>query len=146
MTPYDKSIRKRYFGMRWIAQQEKIEFGFSNPDEAAHYYLRDGSPRACTYCGRIPEQDKVWGLDRINPSFGYVPGNLVPACSSHYEAQQLSCSGSKGRFTLLAWMERSMSRAHGGVVPFALVKKRLNSVYALAAALAAEKETHNAFI
>src|SRR5271155_4975556 len=99
MTPYDKSIRKRYFGMRWIAQQEQTPFGFENLTEAIPFFLKNDQPRPCAYCGRIPEQDKVWGLDRIIPSFGYVPGNLVPACSSHYEAQQLSCSGSKGRFT-----------------------------------------------
>ena len=147
MTPYDKSIRKRFFGMRWVSQQEQTPFGFLTPADAAHYYLKDGNPRPCAYCGRIPEQDKVWGLDRIDPSLGYVPGNLVPACSSHYEASTLSCQGSRARFTLLSWMERSMSRANGNPVPFAIVKQRLQRIYGLAeqlAALAAEKETHNA--
>jgi hypothetical protein len=147
MPPYDKSIRKRYFGMRWIAQQEKIEFGFSNPDEVAHYYLKDGQPRPCAYCGRIPEQNKVWGLDRIDSSLGHIPGNLVPCCSSHPESPQLSCQGSKSKFTLLAWMERNMSRANGGVVPFFVVKQRLKRVYDLAQQLAstdAEKELNHA--
>ena len=138
MTPYDKSIRKRFFGMRWVSQQEQTPFGFLTPTDAAHYYVKDGSPRSCAYCGRIPEQNKVWGLDRIDPSLGYVPGNLVPACSSHYESPQLSCQGSRAKFTLLSWMERSMSRANGNPVPFAIVKQRLQRIYGLATQLAAE--------
>ena len=147
MTPYDKSIRKRFFGMWWVSQQEQTPFGFLTLTDAAHYYVKDGSPRSCAYCGRIPEQDKVWGLDRIDPSLGYVPGNLVPVCSSHYESPQLSCQGSKSKFTLLAWMERSMSRANGSPVPFGVVKQRLARIYRLAAELAAtaaEKEDYHA--
>ena len=144
--PYDKSIKKRYLSMRWISQQEQVPFGLSL-SEASHYYLTNGQPRLCAYCGRIPEQNKVWGLDRIDPSLGYIPGNLVPCCSSHPESPQLSCQGSKSKFTLLAWMERSMSRANGGVVPFFVVKQRLKRVYDLAQQLAsteAEKEINYA--
>ena len=32
MTPYDKSIRKRFFGMRWVSQQEQTPFRVLNPD------------------------------------------------------------------------------------------------------------------
>ena len=146
MTPYDKSIRKRFFGMRWVSQQEQTPFGFLTPTDAAHYYLKDGQSRPCAYCGRIPEQDKVWGLDRIDSSLGHIPGNLVPCCSSHYESQQLSCQASKSNFSLLAWMERSMSRANGGIVPFRVVERRLERIYTLAKELAsieAEKENPN---
>ena len=143
MTPYDKSIKKRYLAMRWVSQQEHVSFGFSNPTEALPYFLKNGCPRPCAYCGRIPEQNKVWGLDRIDSALGHVPGNLVPCCSSHHESPQLSCQGSKSKFTLLAWMERSMSRANGSPVPFGVVKQRLARIYRLAAELAsteAEKE------
>ena len=145
---YYKSIRKRYNGMRWTDQLNNRVFGFDNVLQSIHYYLKDGHPRPCAYCGRIPEQGKVWGLDRIDSTFGHIPGNLVPACSSHYESSQLSCQTSKSNFTLLAWMERNMSRANGGPVPFRVVKQRLDRIYTLAHSLAsqaeAEKETHNA--
>jgi hypothetical protein len=147
MTPYDKSIKKRYLAMRWVSQQENCPFGFSKLTEAIPYYLKDGQPQSCAYCGRIPEQGKVWGLDRIDSSLGHIPGNLVPCCSSHHESPELSCQGSKSRFTLLAWMERSMSRANGSPVPFGVVKQRLIRIYRLAEQLAsteAEKEINHA--
>ena len=146
MSDYSKSIKKRYFGMRWTDQQEGRQFGFENPTQAIHYYLKDGYPRLCAYCGRAPDFGKVWGLDRIDSSLGHIPGNLVPCCSSHYESQQLSCQASKSNFSLLAWMERSMSRANGGIVPFRVVERRLERIYTLAKELAsieAEKENPN---
>ena len=146
MSDYYKIIKKRYFAMRWVSQQENCPFGFSNPTEAIHYYLKDGYPRLCAYCGRAPEQGKVWGLDRIDSSLGHIPGNLVPCCSSHLESPQLSCQGSKSKFSLLYWMESNMSRANGGIVPFRVVERRLERIYTLAKELAsieAEKENSN---
>ena len=145
MSDEFKNIRKRFLGMRWMSQQENLTFGFENIGQAIPYYMKNGQSRPCAYCGRIPETGKVWGLDRVKPSLGYVPGNLVPCCSSHFESPQLSCQGSKSKFSLLSWMERSMSRANGGIVPFAVVKQRLEIVYALAkelkdASIEAEKE------
>jgi len=147
---YYKCIRKRYHGMAWTDKLANRTFGFTNPTEVIHYFLKGGVPRPCAYCGRIPEQGKVWGLDRIDSSIGHVPGNLVPACSSHYESYQLSCQGSKSNFTLLAWMERNMSRANGAPVPFRVVKQRLDRIYTLAtqlkqlASTEAEKEIPHA--
>ena len=144
---YYKCIRKRYNGMRWTDKLEKRDFGFENIIQSIHYFLKNGCPRPCAYCGRIPEQNKVWGLDRIDSALGHLPGNLVPCCSSHHESPQLSCQGSKSKFTLLAWMERSMSRANGSPVPFGVVKQRLARIYRLAAELAAtaaEKEDYHA--
>jgi hypothetical protein len=129
---YHKCIRKRYLGMRWTDKMAGRQFGFENITQAIHYYLKGGLPRPCAYCGRIPEYGKVWGLDRVNSSLGHVPGNLVPCCSSHYESPQLSCQGSKSKFSLLSWMERSMSRANGGIVPFRVVEQRLERIYTLA--------------
>ena len=129
---YSKSIKKRYHGMRWISQQEKSPFGFTTIEQVIHYYLKDGRPRPCAYCGRYPVGGKVWGLDRIDSSIGHVPGNLVPCCSSHLESSQLSCQASKSKFSLLYWMESSMSRANGGPVPFRVVEQRLERIYTLA--------------
>ena len=128
-------IRKKFNGMRWTDKMEKRQFGFTNPTQVIHYYLKDGHPRPCAYCGRIPEQNKVWGLDRIDSTLGHIPGNLVPCCSSHYESAQLSCQGSKSKFSVLSWMERSMSRANGGPVPFRVVEQRLDRIYTLAQSL-----------
>jgi hypothetical protein len=142
---YSKSIKKRYFGMQWVAKQEGSPFELSF-EGSYHYFLKDGYPRLCAYCGRAPDFGKVWGLDRIDSSLGHIPGNLVPCCSSHYESQQLSCQASKSNFSLLAWMERSMSRANGGIVPFRVVERRLERIYTLAKELAsieAEKENPN---
>ena len=60
------------------------------------------------------------------------------------KARSYPAKASEANFTLLSWMERSMSRANGSPVPFAVVKQRLQRIYGLAtqlAALAAEKET-----
>jgi hypothetical protein len=140
---YYKCIRKRYFGMRHTDKLEGRTFGFENPIQAIPYYLNNGRPRPCAYCGRYPEQGKVWGLDRIDSSLGHIPGNVVPCCSSHHESPQLSCQNSKSKFSLLNWMERNMSRANGGIVPFHVVEQRLECIYALAkeiASIEAEKE------
>jgi hypothetical protein len=141
---YYKCIRKRYNGMRWTDKLNGRQFGFSDPTQAIHYYLKDGHPRPCAYCGRYPVGGKVWGLDRIDSSLGHVPGNLVPCSSSHLESSQLSCQASKSKFSLLHWMESSMSRANGGVVPFRVVEQRLERIYTLAKELGSyepEKET-----
>ena len=127
-----KCIRKRYNGMRWTDKLNGRQFGFSSPTQVIHYYLKDGRPRPCAYCGRYPVGGKVWGLDRIDSSIGHVPGNLVPCCSSHLESSQLSCQASKSKFSLLYWMESSMSRANGGPVPFRVVEQRLERIYTLA--------------
>jgi len=129
---YYKCIRKRYNGMRWTDKMLNRQFGFDNILQAIHYYLKNGHPRPCAYCGRFPGIGKVWGLDRINSSLGHVPGNLVPCCSSHFESPQLSCQASKSKFSLLFWMESSMSRANGGIVPFRVVEQRLERIYTLA--------------
>ena len=133
-------IRKRYLGMRWTDKTMGRTFGFSNPTEAIHYYLDElGNPRPCTYCGRVPEKGKVWGLDRIDSSLGHQPGNLVPCCSSHPESSQLSCQASKSKFSLRAWLEMALTRAYGHQIPSLIVDMRITEVLTRAKALA-EKE------
>jgi hypothetical protein len=137
---YYKIIRKRYNGMRWTDKVAGREFGFSNPTEVIHYYLDDsGNPRTCTYCGRLPEKGKVWGLDRIDSSLGHVKGNLVPCCSSHPESSMLSCQASKSKFSLRAWMEMAMTRNFGHQIPSLLVDMRITEVFTRAKALAEGK-------
>ena len=130
-------IRKRYLGMRWTDKLAGREFGFKNPTEAMHYYLdASGKPRPCTYCGRLPEEGKVWGLDRIDSSLGHKPGNCVPCCSSHSEGPMLSCQVSKSAFTLRAWLEMALARAFGHQVPSLMVDMRMTEVLLRAKALA----------
>jgi hypothetical protein len=141
-----KSVERRFLAMRWIAQQNEVPFEFTSYGQALHYLVENGEGRPCAYCGRIPEQNKVGILDCLNPKLGYVPGNLVPCCSSHHESLTLSCYVSRRGYSLLAWMERAMSRARGSVVPFRVVEQRLDRVYALASKLGSfdpEKETPN---
>jgi len=137
---YYRVIRKRYLGMRWTDKLAGRVFGFSNPTEAIHYYLDpSGNPRPCTYCGRITEKGKVWGLDRIDSSLGHQPGNLVPCCSSHPESSMLSCQASKSNFSLRAWLEMALTRAYGHQIPSLLVDMRITEVLSRAKSLA-EKE------
>ena len=134
---YYKVIRKRYLGMRWTDKVAGREFGFSNPTEAIHYYIDEsGNPRACVYCGRLPEKGKVWGLDRVDSSLGHQPGNLVPCCSSHPESPMLSCQASKSKFSLRAWLEMALTRAYGHQIPSLIVDMRITEVIAKAKSLA----------
>jgi hypothetical protein len=137
---YYKIIRKKYLGMRWADKVTGRNFGFSNPTEAIHYYLDElGNPRPCTYCGRVPEKGKVWGLDRIDSSLGHIPGNLVPCCSSHPESSMLSCQASKSKFSIRAWLEMALTRAYGHQIPSLLVDMRVTEILTRAKSLA-EKE------
>ncbi len=133
-------IRKRYLGMRWTDKLAGREFGFKTPTEAMHYYLdASGKPRPCTYCGRLPEEGKVWGLDRIDSSLGHKPGNCVPCCSSHPEGPMLSCQASKSNFALRAWLEMALTRAYGHQIPSLMVDMRMTEVLLRAKALAAKE-------
>jgi hypothetical protein len=133
-------IRKRYLGMRWTDKLAGRTFGFSNPTEAIHYYLDDlGKPRPCTYCGRAPEEGKVWGLDRVDSSLGHQPGNLVPCCSSHPESSMLSCQASKSNFSLRAWLEMALTRAYGHQIPSLIVDMRITEILTRAKTLAEKR-------
>jgi hypothetical protein len=133
-------IRKRYFGMHWADKVAGRLFGFSNPTEAIHYYLDDdGNARPCTYCGRVPEKGKVWGLDRIDSSLGHQPGNLVPCCGSHPESSMLSCQASKSNFSLRAWIEMALTRAYGHQIPSLIVDMRIAEILTRAKSLAEKR-------
>ena len=130
---YYNSIRKRFASMKWTDQLEKREFGFENSLKAIHYYLDSNkNPRVCAYCGKKPEGNKVWGLDRLDSTLGHIPGNLVPCCSNNEESRLLSCQTSKSKFDLYHWMETSMSRAYGEPIAKEIVLKRLEKIHNLA--------------
>jgi len=133
---YYKIIRKKYASMKWTDKLEKREFGFKTSYEALPYYLdSQGNPRVCAYCGRKPENGKIWGLDRVDSSLGHIKGNLVPCCTTNEENRFLSCQTSKSKFNLEAWMEASMSRAYGKPLPKEVVLQRVKEIYDLAAEL-----------
>ena len=137
---YHQIIRKRYRGMRLADKVASRAFGFKNSNDVMQYYLDDlGNPRPCTYCGRLPEKGKLWGLDRIDSSIGHMPGNIVPACSSHPENPLLSCQASKSNFSLRAWIEMALTRAYGHQIPHLLVDMRITEVLTRAKALAEKR-------
>jgi hypothetical protein len=130
---YYPVIRKRYGGMKWNDSVEERDFGFNSPIEALHYFLdASGNPRPCAYCGSIPPEGKVWGLDRLDSSKGHIPGNLVPCCSDGVESRYLSCQTSKSKFTLEGWMKAAMSRSNGYQVSDEELRKRIEGIENLA--------------
>jgi hypothetical protein len=130
---YYACIRIRYAGMKWTDKLESREFGFDNQLQAIIFYLDDnGNPRPCAYCGAIPPDGKVWGLDRIDSSIGHAPGNVVPCCSFNSESTKLSCQLSKSKFTLREWMRSNLSRAFGRQPSDEELKVRLSKVHLLA--------------
>jgi hypothetical protein len=133
---YYPCIRKRYAGMRWSDRIEGRVFGFSNQLLSVPFYLDEsGRPRPCAYCGALPADGKVWGLDRLDSTLGHIPGNLVPCCSHTKESSKLSCQLSKSKFSLEGWMRSNLSRAYGRVVTDFELQSRLEPVYTLAASL-----------
>ena len=123
---YYPRIRKIYNGMRWTDKCNSRTFGFNNIVESLPFFLDSaGRPWPCAYCGREPEQGRVWGLDRLDSAAGHAPGNLLPCCSSHPESHFLSCQASKSKFSLFNWLEASMRRAFGDAVSRESVEQRI---------------------
>lgn len=133
---YYPSIRKRYHTIKRLDMLEGREFGFNSPVEAIPYFLKDGQPRACTYCGLNPPAGKVWGLDRLNSDLGHAPGNVVPCCGSNSVGNQMSCQASKSRYPLREWMAMSISRALGRPATEQEINARMVQISALEAELA----------
>lgn len=107
------AIRKCYHSIKGLDKLEGRQFGFNNPIEAIPYFLKDGVPRVCAYCGAKPSEDKVWNLDRIDSSLGHVPYNLVPCCGANAHGNQMSCQASKSRYDLRGWLGICIARAFG---------------------------------
>ena len=137
---YYATIRKKYRAMRWSDKSTGRHFGFSNLSQVIHYYLENGKPRPCVYCGRLPDAGKVWGLDRVDSTLGHIPGNLVPACGSHPVHVKLSCQFNKSNLSLRDWLEMNMTRTYGHQIPRLLVDMRMTEVLSLAKELGDKKE------
>ncbi len=110
---YYPSIRKRYHTMKRLDMLEKREFGFKSPVEAIPYFLKDGVPRPCAYCGAEPPEGKVWGLDRVNSKLAHEPYNLVPCCGTTSSGSQMSCQASKSKYPLREWLGMNVARTFG---------------------------------
>ncbi len=133
---YYPCIRKRYHSIKRQDMLENREFGFKSPVEAIPYFLDNGIPRNCTYCGAIPAANKVWNLDRLDSSLGHIPGNLVPCCGSSEHGNQMSCQASKSKYPLRGWLAINMSRAFGRTVTADELDKRAREIEDLARDLA----------
>jgi 5-methylcytosine-specific restriction endonuclease McrA len=85
------AVRFRKIRRRALAQQ--VPLGFSQEGFVAWY---ETEPRVCCYCGIEEELLTSWvgkqwrtlTVDRVQPSEGYVPGNIVLAC--------MPCNRAKG--------------------------------------------------
>jgi 5-methylcytosine-specific restriction endonuclease McrA len=83
----------RFRKIRRRAQAENTSFGFSQEAFVAWYASQ---PRVCSYCGIEEELLPSWvgkrwkklTVDRVQPSEGYVPGNVALAC--------MRCNRAKG--------------------------------------------------
>lgn len=53
--------------------------GIANDLTAGELREMYGAP--CFYCGRAPEENKSWGIDRLHNHIGYHYDNCVPCCA-----------------------------------------------------------------
>lgn len=101
LRQYKQSAARR--GYQWLLPRETAILLFSRP---------------CYYCGSPPsnvarddrlngKQFVYNGIDRLNPSLGYVEGNVVACCST--------CNFAKMRMTeheFIDWIDRVYAHAH----------------------------------
>jgi hypothetical protein len=143
---YYKSIRKRYASMIWNDKLNNRVFGFSSPVDAIAYFLKDGVPRSCAYCGAKPPAGKVWGLDRLDSFLGHIPGNLVPCCGNTEHGSQMSCQASKSKYPLKSWLAINMARTFGRPATVNELDKRVKQIQDLARELCLTHSTSDDII
>jgi 5-methylcytosine-specific restriction endonuclease McrA len=88
-----ESAAVRFRKIRRRAQAQHLPLGFSLEGFVAWY---EAQPRVCCYCGIEEELLPLWvgkrwkklTVDRVQPSEGYVPGNVALAC--------MRCNRAKG--------------------------------------------------
>ena len=132
---YYPILRKRYHTIKRLDMLEKREFGFASPVEAIPYFLDNGKPRLCAYCGATPPEGKVWNLDRLDSSLGHCPGNVVPCCGSNEHGSQMSCQASKSKYPLRGWIAINIARAFGRPATEEEVEARASVIETLAKSL-----------
>ena len=49
--------------------------------ELSDHLFRELVLGSCFYCGAIPPLPSLHGIDRVDNTLGYVPGNVVTACT-----------------------------------------------------------------
>lgn len=69
----NKTLSRRFLLLKYRCLKRGDQFQITKDD----YALMLANP--CTYCGG-PLDGTGAGLDRVDSSQGYVPGNVVPAC------------------------------------------------------------------
>ena len=88
MSVADQTPHRRYSVLKSTAKKRGITVGITEAEYTA--LLRENS--ICTYCGGIIDVKKGSGLDRLDPSQGYITGNIAPCCRL--------CNNAKGTMSL----------------------------------------------
>lgn len=94
-----RAMRKKGFalckliGYRKRAKRVSLEWAI--PDALFFDLVSDG----CFYCGNLPSEDKLNGVDRVDNTKGYVVGNVVTACAF--------CNTWKKRYNVNAFLATS---------------------------------------
>ncbi len=80
---YGQKPRAKWIHFRGTALRKGLEF-----DLTLEGLLSDFWQKPCHYCG---DPIETVGIDRVNSSLGYVPGNMVPCCSICNYMKLTSC-------------------------------------------------------
>jgi hypothetical protein len=101
---------------RGNAKARNLEFSISKP------YYESIAKNNCHYCNKEPKQDaqnsvsrcpSYNGLDRINPDYGYVEGNVVSCCKyCNYAKHDLSVKEFKD-WLISCYSHTILSRGNG---------------------------------
>jgi hypothetical protein len=67
----EKKIAVKFSEYKGSAKRRKKEFMLGKKEFGAILFY------PCTYCG----EERAMGVDRINSSIGYIPGNVSPCCA-----------------------------------------------------------------
>lgn len=86
---YARSFRARCVHIKKGGERRGIEWGFDNPED-----LREFWDAPCHYCGGEVEQRL--GLDRVDSTKGYIPGNVVQCCTT--------CNMAKSNHSVDEWV------------------------------------------
>lgn len=81
-----RTVKSRYMRSKYNAGVRKKEFTLSL-EEYTELVTKN-----CRYCNSDISQETGSGLDRIDNTKGYVPGNCSPACKSCNRIRSLSMS------------------------------------------------------
>lgn len=89
LKTYSTVYRERFMGYRYRAKKRQFAFDFEVDD----FISLISSP--CHYCGHVPNEERLNGIDRKDNSQGYTISNSLPCCS---ECNYLKLDRSYGDF------------------------------------------------